>query len=88
MSLSHAIGYGQFRLKDFHPGELCARNDGSLVFICDPQPRPEAKCRVQVLVDYGTRNAHREFWHHTALVHAVNEEQASRIEGHHRRAWN
>ena len=78
--LTQHIGFGQFQLQDFLPGELFARFDGSLALVCDPQPIVGAVGRIQVWLDHGTQNARREFLHRTAIAHAISEEQAMSIE--------
>lgn len=78
--LTQHIGYGRFQLQDFSPGALFARFDGSLALVCDPQPTPPIRDRIQVWVDHGTSNARKEWLHKTALAHAVSEEQAMAIE--------
>jgi hypothetical protein len=81
MSLTKHLGFGHFQLRDFAPGELFARYDGSLALVCNPQP--EGSEQIAVWLDYGTSNARRALLHQTALVYAITSEQAWTIE--HRR---
>lgn len=82
------IGYGQFHLEAFRPGEEFSRFDGTLGKVCEEQPyrTPSACCNQSFLpehlwvwVQYGTSNANRMFLHRRALVHAVTSEQARQI---------
>ena len=79
MSLTTHIGYGQFQLADFAPGDLFARFDSSLARVCDPQPFGRADY-VQVWLDFGTSNARKDWLHRTAQAFAISEEQAWSIE--------
>jgi hypothetical protein len=89
MTTTTLIGYGQFHLEDFHPGEQFARFDGSLGHVCKEQPflQPQPQCNHPFLPDHvwvwindGTSNALRTFLHRRAIVHAVTPEQARTIE--------
>lgn len=79
MSRTTHIGFGPFQLKDFEPGDLFARFDGSLARVCKPQSlgRPD---HIQVVTDLGTSNAQKVWLHKTAQAYAVSEEQAWSIE--------
>jgi hypothetical protein len=85
MSLTSLLGYGQFELGDFAPGELFARFDGSLAMVCDPQPvgRPD---HIFVWTNYGASNAERLWLHRTAQAYAICEEEAWTIERRRREA--
>jgi hypothetical protein len=74
------LGFGRFQLQKFLPGELFARFDGSVGVVCDPQPVPTPRDRIQVWAGHGTSNARKELLHRTALAYAVSEEQAMAIE--------
>lgn len=83
------IGYGQFHLEDFRPGEQFCRYDGSLGRVCERQPylEPQHHCNHPYLPDHlmvwlnvGTSNATRDILHRRAIVHAVTPEQARDIE--------
>lgn len=89
MTSTSLIGYGQFHLEDFQPGEQFARFDGSLGHVCPEQPyrEPQPGCNQPYLPDHlwvwinnGTSNATRTFLHRRAIVHAVTRAQARAIE--------
>jgi hypothetical protein len=80
MSLTHHLGYGQFRLKDFLPGERFARFDGSLGSVCDQRPPTLPADRIQVWIDVGTSNARKVSLHRTALAYALTPAQARTVE--------
>jgi len=70
MSLTTHLGFGQFQLADFLPGELFARFDGTLAKLADPQP-PGRPDHILIWNNHTTSNAERLWLHKTALAYDV-----------------